>query len=217
MPVVSVRGNGERPGEAGKVAGNITALVAEAKLIAVVPYGGAASLGHDTTAERHARFQLVADNTTVPLQVIGERAVVRHLSAVQWDAQLTHQSCLQLGDAQDLWDLVDAMGQHFALLDDGDQHVRRRCDPSLRHHRVFAAEDRLGAQMLLDLLEEPLDLPAQPAQLAYGLRRQGSIACEEDDALAVIFLERRSARSSTSESLEDIGSLLSLTGETCTR
>jgi hypothetical protein len=71
--------------------------------------------------------------------------------------------------------------------------------------------------MLLDLLEEPLDLPAQPAQLAYGLRRQGSIACEEDDALAVIFLERRSARSSTSESLEDIGSLLSLTGETCTR
>jgi hypothetical protein len=54
------------------------------------------------------------------------------------------------------------MGQHGAILEDGEEGVGGYGIPALRLHGVLArAEEGLDSQVLLDPLEEQFDLPAQ--------------------------------------------------------
>jgi hypothetical protein len=58
-----------------------------------------------------------------------------------------------------VWEFVEALRQHRALLDDGDQHLGRHGNPYLRLHGVLAgAEEGLDAQVLLDPLEQLGDI-----------------------------------------------------------
>ena len=48
--------------------------------------------------------------------------------------------------------------------------------------------------MLLDPFEEQLDLPAQPVQLAHGLRRKARVVGQERDALSVLVPDHYAAQ-----------------------
>ena len=70
------------------------------------------------------------------------------------------------------------------LLDDGDEHVGGHGAPDLRLDRVLArAEKLLDAQMLLDLFEEQLHLPAALVEGGDGQWWQGRIVGQEDQVL----------------------------------
>ena len=61
--------------------------------------------------------------------------------------RLTYLRSFKQGQAQDLLDVVKAMGQMQTFLDAGDQHVSADRNPDLRLHRVPAGpQKRLDAK-----------------------------------------------------------------------
>jgi hypothetical protein len=65
---------------------------------------------------------------------------------------------LEQGEAQDLYDFVEARHEREALLYDGNQDVDRDGDPDLRFDGVFGTKKCLDAQVLLDSLERVGDI-----------------------------------------------------------
>ena len=77
------------------------------------------------------------------------------------------------------------MIQFQRLFDDGDQHVRSDRSPYLRLDRVFGCpKERLDTQMLLDLFEEQLDLPALFVKCANSQRGKRHVVRQELQCLA---------------------------------
>ena len=69
------------------------------------------------------------------------------------------------------------------FLRNGDQQVGRYGNPDLRLHRVLAgAKEHLDAQMLLDLFEVQLDLPALAVQIGNQLRLEREVVSQKHQA-----------------------------------
>ena len=70
---------------------------------------------------------------------------------------------------------MDVIGDE-SLLDDGDEHVDRECNPDLGFDGVLGgAEEDFDMKMLLDPFVKQLDLPPATIKLGDGERQ------EEDD------------------------------------
>ena len=75
------------------------------------------------------------------------------------------------------------------LLDDGNEHVGGHGAPDLRLHGVLArAKKSLDAQVLLELLEEQLDLPAILVQGCNGQWWQTGGVGQENQAHGGVLL-----------------------------
>ncbi len=81
-----------------------------------------------------------------------------------------------------------------ALLDDGNKDIDRDGDPDLCLHRIPGGSDEcLGAEVLLDPLEEEFDLPAAAIQIGDAQSRQGELVGQEYQPLVGLRIDVRDA------------------------
>lgn len=93
------------------------------------------------------------------------------------------------GDADDLKDLMEVVGQLVFLFGDGDQEVGADGRPDLGADRIGRAPQKVAQpQVLLDPAEKQFDLPAATVEQAERLRGQIKAVGEEDDREPVFFV-----------------------------
>ena len=77
-----------------------------------------------------------------------------------------------------------------AFLRDGDQQVSRYGNPYLRLHRVLAgAKEHLDAEVLLDLFEEQLHLPALAVKIGNQLGLQTEVVGQKQRPFPGVVLD----------------------------